>query len=270
MKTHLHRLNVHMVTVLCVISINSVTAQNVFTKDANFPSEISVATSNPENLTTNLSVSTETNNSDNMNTAKTSSPVIGFNGITHEVVEGEVEVNWSLEVSEFANCFAYISFDGESSSASNYDDFIFKKMEIYFESTSDNQNFDFSIFDDFIVEGDETVVLEIFEVTGGCTIDPSANILTVTIIDNELTAIDDFEQNGIELFTNYNELSLNLEAQPKNDTKFYLIDISGKPVFNANVTSVQNKFHIGELPTGIYIAQIIIDGKSIEKKVYIN
>lgn len=269
MKKYLHHLNLHMLTLLCVIAFNSLTAQNEFTIDANFPENLPDASANYGVIDTDVGVPNEVKNSANMNTAKTSSPVISFSGSAVDFVEEEGVFEGALEVSEFANCSVLIRFNEDVSSATNYTDFEYETIEILFESTSENRIFDFYIYDDLIFEGNETINLELFEVTGGCTINPDAKNYTVTLIDNENTEVDEFTQNGIELYTAYDELILNLEAIPSSNMNFNLMDITGKLVYHANISSAQNKFQLSDLTTGLYIAQVIADGKTFEKKVFI-
>jgi len=202
-------------------------------------------------------------------------PIVGevaFAAIASTIDEDNVTFTGTISMTEASDCEVVVILNIAASTADVTEDFEFVATVLTFEEGGPTaQTFDLNIFEDALVEPDETVVLEIGSISGSCTLDETADVLEVVIVNEDFVGIDEFAANGIQLYTYDNAVFIYLNESNANlGSNFQMLDASGRVVFNATLNDAQNIFTLSNLPSGMYVARITTNGKSIDKQVYLN
>ncbi|MBC8046115.1 MAG: hypothetical protein H7Y00_04920, partial [Fimbriimonadaceae bacterium] len=172
-------------------------------------------------------------------------PAVSFSTDAITVNESDLSADFAIQISSSSDCSANISV-GAASTASDGTDYSFSLVSpVVFLSGGDMIQFQsMDLLEDTEDEADETLIIEIDDVTGTCEIGTSSTI-TITIIDNDETVIpavdiiDVHGENGNGICTSIGELvsitgivyGINLSD---DGLEFTLIDeTAGISVFNA-------------------------------------
>lgn len=202
-------------------------------------------------------------------------PVVGEVSLTE--VAGTVEeiattFTGTVEMDEASDCTVTLNVNAGASTATNGEDFTFSETILTFtEGGATTQTFDVTINADVEIEPDETVVVEITSIDGSCTLDETADALSLVIVNNDFIDIHEFSNAGIQLYTFNNQVMLQFEnASSADGAGFQLLDATGRIVFDASNLVSENTFTLNTLPTGVYVARVVINGKALDKQVYLN
>lgn len=202
-------------------------------------------------------------------------PVVGEVSIAE--IAGTVEeiattFTGTVEMDEASDCTVTLNVNAGASTATNGTDFTFSETVLNFtEGGAATQTFDVNINADLDIETDETVVIEITSIDGSCTLDETADALSLVIVNNDFIDIHEFSNAGIQLYTFNNQVMLQFEnASSAEGAGFQLLDATGRIVFDASNLVSENTFTLSTLPTGVYVARVVINGKALDKQVYLN
>ncbi len=201
-------------------------------------------------------------------------PVVGevsFENVAGTIDEADAVFTGTVTMTEASDCEVTVGVNTGASTATEGTDFTFSTTVLTFnEGGAASQTIDLNILEDADIEADETVVLEITSIDGSCTLDETADALSVVIVNEDFVGIDEFASNGIQLYTYDKAIFIYLDELLNADNQFQLLDANGRVVYNNVLTDKQNKFTLSNLPVGVYIARITNNGKSMDKQVYIN
>lgn len=197
---------------------------------------------------------------------------VAFESTSATIEEADAVFIGTVVVSESSDCIVTLGVNNAASTATEGTDFTFSTTSVSFTAGGATlQDFDLNIIGDNDIETDENVVIEITGVDGDCVLDGAASALEVVILNDDFVGIDEFAANGIQLYTYDDAVYIYFTVdQLANDTKFQLLDASGRMVFDAALANKQNKFTLTQLPAGVYMARILQNGKTLDKQVYLN
>lgn len=130
-------------------------------------------------------------------------------------------------------------------------------------------DFDIPITDDLAVEGTEIINFSLQNATGNCTIDAAASTMMLHIIDNDELGIHDQSGTGAIIYSFGNAVTIELLNTAWKSASANIFDNAGRNVFATELQNATNTIDLKQLPDGIYIVQLIVDGVAVEKNIYL-
>lgn len=187
--------------------------------------------------------------------------------ITYNETDGTV--TGSVSLSETNDCNVDVVFEVGAGSATEGVDFTFSSPATlnFADGGATTLNFNIDVIDDLIIEADENIQFTIENATGNCMINDDDS-LTINIISEDQVAINDQLNNNINIYSFNNSLFVAINISSWNKAEIFLFDTEGNNIFTDIITESQSVFNLETIPAGIYMAQIIVDGKIIAKNVY--
>ena len=187
--------------------------------------------------------------------------------ITYNETDGTV--TGSVSLSETNDCNVDVVFEVGAGSATEGVDFTFSSPATlnFADGGATTLNFNIDLIDDLIIEADENIQFTIENATGNCMINDDDS-LTINIISEDQVAINDQLNNNINIYSFNNSLFVAINISSWNKAEIFLFDTEGNNIFTDIITESQSVFNLETIPAGIYMAQIIVDGKIIAKNVY--
>ena len=189
---------------------------------------------------------------------------------TATITEDDVNYTGEVSLSENNTCTVEVTLNIGLSSATEGIDFTFDSPQIlnFTIAGALAQEFDINIVEDLAVEGDEDIVFELNNLTGDCILTGS-DAFTLTITDDDQVGLNTLEGSGINLYSFGNSIIVAMQEMPSDNSIIQIADVSGKEIFNSQITSKNQTFSIHSIAEGIYIVRILMDGKSFEKNVWL-
>ncbi len=161
-----------------------------------------------------------------------------FQTATLSVSEGDGIINLNVEISEEADCDVDVVLTGGT--ADEGDDFLFGSPQMLNFSIGGglSQSVSIEILEDVLLEGPETIVLQLQNAAGGCIIG-AVSVATITIEDNDVAPFGECQN---LYFSEYIEGSGNNKALEIYNPTGGDVDLSGYTVkvFNNGSTSPSN------------------------------
>ena len=119
--------------------------------------------------------------------------------------------------------------------------------------------------DDALVEGDETVIIDISTVTNGT--ESGVQQQTITINDDETLGVTNFDINNFKYFPNPVEDILTISYN-KNIESIAVYNLTGQEIMIQKVNSDNAKLDFSSFSTGTYLMNVFVeDGSSKTIKV---
>lgn len=205
-------------------------------------------------------------------TGITMDPLVGVSFSTNSVAidESTTDIIIEVTVTEPVDATVNIELNSLLTTADPANDFDYADPSplIFSAVGPTTASFTIHVNDDLIFEPNEIIVLDILSVSAGSEI-LSPSTITITIEDNELPPDHINELNELVNVYNYeNYLVVELTATTKNQVELLLTDIQGKDVFETKLVSPKSIYNLNLLPDGIYIVQILHEGKIYTKKLH--
>jgi len=184
--------------------------------------------------------------------------------------EAEVAVSGSVEVDEASDCSVDVVMD-DSGTATEGTDFTFSSPETitFTDGGATSATFDINLLGDLAVEGDESVDFKLENVTGGCEIDEDNDEMTLTILDDDQVGVSTNDGAEALVYSFNNSVVIRLLSAGWNEAEINLYDNAGKKIYHAVLLDTETSIVLNDIPDGIYIAQLIVDGRAIEKNIYL-
>ena len=145
-----------------------------------------------------------------------------------------------------------VSLDDATSTATNGDDFTFVTSSVRLAGCGESSTtITLDIIDDSDFEGDETVVLNIGEVSNNAM--TSIGTLTVTITDNDAGAISDLlPQGAINMFPNPATEQVMFRSDYRME-QISLRNLLGQEVMTRANAGLDTQLNVSTLPQGVYL-----------------
>ncbi len=184
--------------------------------------------------------------------------------------ESDGTITGTVELSETTDCTIDVVLEG-TGSATEGDDFTFTDPTTinFTDGGATTATYDVNIIDDLESESTEIINFSLQNAAGNCEVDALAGTMMLHIIDNDEIGVEDIEGKAAIIYSFENTITVQILNTGWKTASFNLFDNTGQQVFNATDLIAENKFTMNDLPAGIYIAQLIIDGKSVEKNIYL-
>lgn len=173
-------------------------------------------------------------------------------------------------IDETNDCNVDVVLEG-TGDATEGEDFTFSSPQnINFTSGGATSiDFDIPITDDLAVEGTEIINFSLQNVTGNCTIDDAASTMMLHIIDNDELGIHDQSGSGAIIYSFENAVTIELLNASWKIASANIFDNAGRNVYSTDLHNSTNSIQLQQLPDGIYIVQLIVDGVAVEKNIYL-
>jgi hypothetical protein len=127
-----------------------------------------------------------------------------------------------------------------------------------------------NVIDDYIIEGEETVILKLVGTNTAVTIgEPSE--ATVTITDDETSSISTVTtKTGLYIYSFNHEVYVkDLSGNPEYGD-FYLYNMMGQEISHELLSDISLNKYTFSLPDGYYVVRVKIKNRTYIKKVYLN
>ena len=156
-------------------------------------------------------------------------------------------------------------------SATEGEDFTFTSPQTitFTNGGATSMDFDIPIIDDLAVEGTEIINFSLQNATGNCTIDAAASTMMLHIIDNDELGIQDQTGTGAIIYSFENAVTIELLNTSWKTASANIFDNAGRNVYSTDLHNSTNSIQLQQLPDGIYIVQLILDGVAVEKNIYL-
>lgn len=147
---------------------------------------------------------------------------------------------------------AVVVLDEMASTATNGDDFSFVTTSAKLAGCGESSvSITITISEDTDMEGDETIVFAIGEVTNNAM--TSIDTITVTIVDNDAGAISDLlPQGAIQMFPNPADQQVRLKSSYQME-EVSVRNLLGQELMNRRNVGMDTELHLSQLPQGVYL-----------------